>query len=363
MAEQTDENLSNTIFGKYEVRQLEILLLNYQRLCFKTWRLRFVRFPCLFWWAVTAWGPERASKDAGGENLRWSSFLLLLASCHATNGRWRGYFIYHEEEVDYKMLKRSMDTVMMLSRLDSPSFVSLRWIISISHTCLGLIKTQFALSSVARSPSVTCRGRGELYSTVWARTAMTMMRLWMWEAGWEGKLNMGRGERTSRDAEALGVREICVDRHLCGCWIRAPSLHFPSLLSILQFLHLSSFTLTPRPCDSSFGNTVVYACTPYQECEVLKSFMKPGVYERHSCNDLPSVSCCDKSYWRRWNAEHQTLILLSKQTNKQTENSWENSKILRSQTSQFDPEQICVCVCVKDSLGQCEETVLGPEFL
>lgn len=64
------------------------------------------------------------------------------------------------------MLKRSMDTVMMLSRLDSPSFVSLRWIISISHTCLGLIKTQFALSSVARSPSVTCRGRGELYSTV-----------------------------------------------------------------------------------------------------------------------------------------------------------------------------------------------------
>lgn len=36
MAEQTDENLSNTIFGKYEVRQLEILLLNYQRLCFKT---------------------------------------------------------------------------------------------------------------------------------------------------------------------------------------------------------------------------------------------------------------------------------------------------------------------------------------
>lgn len=120
-------------------------------------RLLLVKFLSIFiLLSDTAWG----LKYPGMLNTPNPS-CITLPSCDAVNGD-----IITVGKININQGCTCM--VTMFSRLDS---FSLQWIISISHTCLGLIKTQFTVSSAVRSPSVTCRGHHEMYSSLreWER--------------------------------------------------------------------------------------------------------------------------------------------------------------------------------------------------
>ena len=123
-------------------------MLNFERVLFKLPGLLLVKFLSIFVLLSNgAWGLEHP--DAW-----YSPSCLIFLICDDVNVSFitMGKVIINQW---------CTCIVTVFSRLDS---LSLQWIISIVHMCLGLIKAQFTVSCAVRSPYVTCRGHREMYS-------------------------------------------------------------------------------------------------------------------------------------------------------------------------------------------------------